>query len=244
MGIEALRARLLRWGDLAAHLIWPEHCPSCGRLATPLCPSCAAALLRGGPGVCSLCGKEMEPRGEGGGFLCPDHPEGFPCLAGGEHEGALREAILSLKYRGARRSGRILGEALGGVLRERLPRADALVPVPLHRKSDRGYNQAALIASGLGGVWGIPLRDCLYWREDVPRRAGPDAASRLLPPGAIGSREPLRGQRLILVDDVRTTGGTLRAAAEALRAAGGIPVGAATLSSAPTGTSRAEARGA
>jgi predicted amidophosphoribosyltransferase len=239
MGVEALRDRLLRWGNLAAHLVWPEHCPSCGRLATPLCPSCAAALLRRSPGVCVLCGKAMEPRGEDGALGCPDHAEGFPCFAGGEHEGALREAILSLKYRGARRTGRILGEALGEALRGALSRADALVPVPLHRNSDRGYNQAALVASGLGGVWGIPVRDCLCWRRDVPRRAGPDSVSRLLPPESIESRESLQGQRLILVDDVRTTGGTLRAAAEALRAAGGIVVGGGARTAAPTTIPRA-----
>jgi predicted amidophosphoribosyltransferase len=113
-----------------------------------------------------------------------------------------------------------------------LPRieADRIFPIPLHRGSDRGFNQAGLIATGLGDVWGIPVEEGLAWSIPVSPRAGATAAERRLPDRAIRATSDLSGIRILLADDVRTTGGTVRAAGTAVRIAGGAVAAAVTVS--------------
>jgi predicted amidophosphoribosyltransferase len=111
------------------------------------------------------------------------------------------------------------------------PDADFLVPVPLRKGSRRGYNQAELIARGASRVWGIPVNDCLRWNRRLPNQARMKSArERALAPGAIGSDKNLRGARVVLVDDVCTTGNTLRAARDAVLAAGAAHAEAAVWS--------------
>lgn len=156
---------------------------------------------------------------------CGVHRGSPLCFSGAVYGEQERAIIWSMKYRGgrsvARRMGRLLAETFGR------PAADYLVPIPLHRESRRGYNQAELLARGAGDVWHIPVLDALVWRRKLPRQAVKLSASeRTLPDDAISAVQGVQaGVAVFLVDDVYTTGGTMRAAAKALTCAGASVAG-------------------
>jgi predicted amidophosphoribosyltransferase len=111
---------------------------------------------------------------------------------------------------------------------ESLARA-TLVPVPLHprRLRSRGYNQAAAIANALARRAGLPVADCLARSGPSLTQVGRDRAERRAgPAGAIHVRAPRAPPRVVLVDDVVTTGATLAACRAALVAAGALEVAA------------------
>jgi ComF family protein len=112
---------------------------------------------------------------------------------------------------------------------------DVLVPVPLHRRRlrERGYNQSALLARELGKLTALPVvSDCLVRiRSAAPQaRAATAAERRSNVAGAFTCCDArLEGRRVLLIDDVATTGATLNACAGALKAAGTVSVWALVL---------------
>ncbi|WP_299300506.1 hypothetical protein [uncultured Fretibacterium sp.] len=204
----------LRWVrdclDLLLHTLWPVACPVCGRLGQVLCGECLSSLLTRQIPRCLSCG---------GPAPCIDHPRSAPILPGAIYEGKVREIIHRLKYGQTRALGPILGRGLAG-LRPR-PSLEVLIPVPLHLKSPRGYNQAEAIALGLGRAWGIPVRSLARWSSDVPARTRLSRAERReLRTEDFVVASDVRGLRVGLVDDVCTTGTTLSRLASACTAAG------------------------
>lgn len=118
--------------------------------------------------------------------------------------------------------GRLLGETFNDIS------ADIIIPVPLHRSGRREYNQSLLLAEGISKVWGIPADDkILFWRNDILPQAGRKSSSRyMIPIDAMGASKSLEGLSVALVDDVYTTGNTLRAAISAVERAAGKVSGA------------------
>jgi ComF family protein len=182
-----------------------------------------------GPGglLCATCVGRLRPYPNEG--LTP----GLDAMAvAWLYDGAVRQAVHSMKYRRRRRVADALADALADAMPA--PPADALVPVPLHpeRLAERGFNQAEELARRLGRRWGLPVcasgltraRDTGHQARlhRAERRANVAGAFVWAGPGA----PPVRP---LLVDDVLTTGSTLAACAEALRAAGAREVRAVAL---------------
>jgi predicted amidophosphoribosyltransferase len=151
-------------------------------------------------------------------------------MAATEYFGACRDVVRVMKYE----NGKSLARSMGVIMAGRLPRpeVDFLVPVPLHSGSEREYNQAEVIASGMSSVWGIPVKVMLSWREDIGRQAiRSSKGGRDLPEGAMSAGGVIAvGSVVLLIDDVFTTGSTLAAASGALREAGILVEGAAVWS--------------
>lgn len=134
--------------------------------------------------------------------------------------------LHALKYRGFRSLGRAFGLLIAPPLRVVSTDVDALVAVPLHptRLRERGYNQAREIARTVARELGLPL---LEWgiarRAATAAQTGRSASARRAGVAhAFAVERDLHGRRIALVDDVVTTGATINALAEALRAAGAV----------------------
>jgi ComF family protein len=212
----------------ALDLFFPPCCLGCGREGDFICPACRESLSPLSSSVCPRCG-----RPQAGGALCPDctGPSRLDGLrAPFVFQGVIRQAIHELKYRNLR----ALAAPLAGMLNDHLAvqpvPGDVLVPVPLHRRRlrERGYNQSALLARELGRLTGRPLVDgCLIRQRYTPPQARTTSAGERQAhvAGAFACRDGrLRGRRVILIDDVATSGATLDACAAALKAAGAAAV--------------------
>ncbi|MCR4817941.1 MAG: hypothetical protein K5841_03160 [Fretibacterium sp.] len=204
------------------HVLWPVSCPVCGRLGEVLCAECAASLFLSPPlSRCLCCG---------GLFPCGRHPGAPRIRSASPYNEKIKSVIFALKYGGLRAIGQHLGAAMAS-LWER-PDTDLLLPVPLHRGSTRGYNQAFEIARGLGRVWDMKAADTIQWTRRLPRRTGLNREERqALRSDDFIIPKQLRGLRVVLVDDICTTGATLTRLAAACKEAGVSVTGAYTVAS-------------
>jgi competence protein ComFC len=152
----------------------------------------------------------------------------------GLYEGVLAEAIHQFKFQGVRRLSKPLGNLL---LSLQLPSADMVIPVPLSKKGliRRGFNQSLLIARVIARHSGIPLNmDALFKTRDTLPQLGLSARDRLTNlKNAFAVRGSLRDLRLLLVDDVITTGATVRECSKMLMKAGAKEVTVFSLARAP-----------
>lgn len=210
-----------------------------------MCTSCVAALEGWGEALrCTLCQREvthedgLDANGVCG--ACLQHPQALDRMGSyGPYRGALRQLIHLLKYDGMRPLGRLLGErcaASGDWLGE----TDMIVPAPLHwtRRWERGFNQSLLLAQEVSRRQGLPcVPRALQRRRATPPQAGLSGRQRRESlRGAFRARRDLvEGKRVLLVDDVVTTGATLESCARALRRAGAVSVKALTAARAELG---------
>ncbi|HVS74363.1 MAG TPA: ComF family protein [Candidatus Acidoferrales bacterium] len=242
MGILS-RQRYERWLttalDAVTSVVFPGPCRLCEELLTrasalPLCDRCLASFQPLPGRICAVCGQPLDARAapEGEALKCRF------CSAGGYgfdsarsyavYEGALVRAIVTLKFEEITPLGSWFARRLAEVVQrggETLA-ADVVVPVPLHgdRLRERGYNQAELIARPLARRLRLPYRPVLLVRT----RPRPDKLHLTLEErwesvrGAFATRpgSKVDNLRVLLVDDVMTTGATLDACARALREAG------------------------
>lgn len=208
------------------NLITPRECFQCGSVGAWLCARCTASLPLLHPIPCPRC---QRPTAAGSAHI--------PCKKNLGLEGCLMAANLShktmelllygLKYHGLKSAAipcaRLLARALteNYSLSER-PVSAALCPVPLHpqRERERGYNQARLICKALSHELSLPLKELLIRTRATKDQVKLNRAQRLL--NLEGAFEPqteaaLQEQVVFLVDDVVTSGATLKAAASALR---------------------------
>jgi ComF family protein len=156
--------------------------------------------------------------------------------AAGLYQEGLREAVHRFKFRGDlgldRPLGELLAEALSG---QAAPgwRPDLVVPVPLHRRrlAERTYNQSLLLARAVARSWRVPVpaRLLLRTRATPPQQGLSAEERRRNLRGAFALRQPLGGERVLLVDDVLTTGATARECARVLRDGGAGEVAVAVL---------------
>lgn len=229
--------------DAALALVYPHACAVCveecveSRADAPACAKCwrATRVFEGGETLCRKCGAlayASLPAEKRGGVRCRrcDAWEFAAARACGPYAGALRASVLSLKREPFvhARLARLLAEAAS---REPLSYATLIVPVPLHaeRERERGFNQAVLLARALVKRTGLRLDEWSLARvtHSERHRAGMDArARRETVENAFHVTRPrlVEGERVLLMDDVFTTGATASACASALLAAGASEV--------------------
>jgi ComF family protein len=198
--------------------------------APGLCRSCWRARRRPGPPACPTCGlplppvegQEVHPCGE----CLADPPPYEACSSAFVYRGPVRSLVLLYKDRRRYPLSRLMGRALARHARRTWPHAswDAVVyvPSPWRRRWSRGFESAGLVAREAAAFLGLPCRRWLRPRKAPVAQKGLTRAQRRQNVRAAFTvaRPNVQGQNLLLVDDVRTTGATLRECARVLSRAG------------------------
>ncbi len=215
----------------------------------PLCPSCRAPL-GDGAGLCASCWSKLsliEPPycarlgipfvyDPGPGLLSMEAIANPPAYdrarAAVRYDDIARSLVLSFKYGDRLDLAPMMGRWMARAGRELLSEADALLPVPLHwrRLWARRFNQAAALARAISAISGVPVLDGGIKRvRATPQQVGLSKAERAdnvqgafrVPPE---QKPAIAGRRLILIDDVLTSGATVDTCARALLRAGAAHV--------------------
>jgi competence protein ComFC len=214
-----------------ADLFYPERCVGCERRASDvLCRTCFDALPRVGSPVCGRCGLPTAFAT----FVCEECKNvdfGFQSArAPLKYDGVGKQVVHALKYRGYKRVvGRLAAPLMLQVVGE--GHFEAVVPVPLHssRLRKRGFNQAELLARGVAEKMKATVSDTLEVVRSTRDQVELSAAQRRANvAGAYTATKPLRG-KILLIDDVFTTGATMSACAGTMVRAGAKEVHALSL---------------
>lgn len=209
--------------------IYPPTCVSCGNLLTAdgkqVCTNCWDSIQR----VTRTHELYLETKGK---LLRSGHVAELASAFIFEKEGAFQHIAHSMKYEGMPSLGLQLGKRIGEVLREWDLSADCIIPIPLHKRKlrERGYNQAEFIARGVSETSGIVFRnDLVKRRKDTQSQTTLNIEERQENVAqafemVTGKSQDIKNKRIIVVDDVITTGATIVSCAHELRAAGAVSV--------------------
>ncbi len=221
---------LKRTAEGAADLLFPRRCPVCDGIVREagekICLSCLGKLKLLTPPWCLCCGKKLSEETE----YCPECRETKQPFARGrmlyEYQSAA-PGIYRFKYGGRREYADFFGEQaalyLGDFIRSVTPQA--LIPIPLHKKRERkrGYNQAELLAEAIGRRMGVPVlrRALVRTRNTVPLKClNPLERQNNLKRAFKIARNDVKLKTIIIIDDIYTTGSTIKEAARVLKQAG------------------------
>jgi len=224
--------------SLALNAVLPPRCLSCGELVErsgALCGLCWTDVVFLAPPYCACCGLPFE-YDLGPDALCGDCARVQPAFDRARsvmrYNDASKRLILGFKHGDRTEGAPAFGAWLARAGAKLIAEAELVVPVPLHRWRllGRRYNQAALLAHALGRETGLPVvSDLLARRRSTPpqgrltrgARARNVAGAFAVKPGRV---EGLTGRRVLLIDDVLTTGATVSACARTLRRSGAAAV--------------------
>ncbi len=228
--------RLARWTGalratlrLAVDVALPHLCPSCREPVADggLCPACWSKLSFIAPPYCERLGIPF-PYDPGPGVLSmeaiADPPAYHRARAAVRYDDISRKLVHALKYSDRHDLAPIMGRWMATAGCELLREADALVSVPLHwrRQWARRFNQSALLAEVIAKAVGVPVAHAALRRvKHTPQQVGLSQSERALNvQGAFrvlaSSGAEVDGRRLLLIDDVLTSGATVDACARAL----------------------------
>jgi competence protein ComFC len=234
--MAALAYSLRKWVNAALALCYPEVCQLCGNCrATPaegfVCTSCRGQVRFIDPPFCERCGTPYEGQITTV-FECANCRELDLDFSSARSAVIAREGVLDIIHRYKYNRALCFEPFLADLLLSRAVPAlatakwDLIVPVPLHptRHREREFNQAERLARRLGAATGVPV-ETSFLRRSVPTQtqtllSRPERIANVRRAFAIRRGKSLDGQRIVLVDDVFTTGATTSACARVLKSAG------------------------
>lgn len=201
--------------------VFPPHCLGCGNEGEIICPECYATIKRVPANVCPYCNAYVSTTGH-----CPNCGNRKPAYnqyrAFAFYGGVIREAVHHLKYQNDVGVARVLAGYLLKVIQTENWEIDLVVPVPLskHKLDQRGYNQAERLASPVAEALKKPLStNALLRIKENASQVDLDVLSRRENVRGVFEANPVlvKGKKILLIDDVYTTGATLESASQALR---------------------------
>lgn len=213
-------------------MLYPRHCPLCDAVisfgANQVCKGCIGKQKRIEPPYCMKCGKTIE---DGTEEYCRDcqgimksYQCGFPAFA---YTGAIKNALYDFKYKNQRNFGDFFADCILEQYGEQIRalQLDGLVPVPVHRDKmrERGYNQAEVLANSLGRRLDLPVYSSYILRivKTNPQKELNDKTrmKNLKNAFKIG-QNAIKLKKVLLVDDIYTSGATIEACTRVLLEAG------------------------
>ena len=216
-------------------LLFPKRCVGCDVEGAFLCGECNDGLPPLEPPYCFICSQP-------GDLMmrlcrrCWERPLQIDSIRSPyRFEGAIRNAVHSLKYRNLRAMAPVLAGLLADFVVSQSIEADLLVPVPLHpkRERSRGYNQSLLLARETGALFNMEASsDALRRVQNTPSQASvPSEDERWanVTNAFQASPDLVGGKRVVILDDVCTTGATQEACSLALKTAGAASAHGLTL---------------
>ncbi len=223
----SLKNRISWFFNSFLDFLFPPICLSCNQEIDKglVCFQCLYKINRSPLGVCAKCGYPLGYNQD-----C-QHCKSMLILPRTRALGFYSEPWLplihALKYQGKKSLAKIFGRSMSGLLNSdpMLKQADALVPIPLHsaRKRERGFNQAELLSLEISDQTGIPILNALKRKKNTKSQITLDPKERIENmQGAfiIKDKQMVINKRVILIDDVITTGATISSAAQVLQNAG------------------------
>lgn len=241
MEFEKIIYGVKKISEIAKDVVFPKSCPMCdevmerGRL---ICKKCEPKLVYIDEPKCKKCGKQIESEET---EYCADcrkaHHYYKRGIAAFQYNDMVSHSIYRFKYHNRRTYAEFYGSAIAERYREEIVRwdADVIIPVPIHERKmiKRGYNQAELIAKELGKNLGIKVDGRILKRvvntrpqkemSRNERKKNTEKAFKI-------SNSVVKYRKIILVDDIYTTGSTVDACSKALLAAGACEVNCVCLS--------------
>lgn len=222
--------RIQKFSRFCADIVYPNRCPCCGEFIPwneYLCTPCREKVLIDADLLCRKCGKAKEE------CMCASLLKYDEAAAVSFYENETKTAVLAMKCSENRNFGFFAGEMLGRWIKNQPEwmRSEGIAAVPMSRikRLTRGYNQADIIAKAVSQETGIPIiKNCIIKRHGFRQQHTLSAAERaentecFIPAG-----RDLEGMRIILCDDILTTGSTLSKCAEILKSCGAKTVYAA-----------------
>jgi len=217
--------QLSKIGGIVLDSIFPKKCVNCGREGSFICPTCQNMLSHLLPPFCAKCGRPNPVEG-----ICVHCVEWHTSIDGirGSFEfgGTIRNAIYELKYNNIRALAPLLAQLLHEFITEFPLPGEVLLPVPLHSKrvKERGYNQSGLLAAELGKLINIPVNETCLVRKiattSQTKTKNVYERRRNVSSAFTCRNDELRDKKVILIDDVTTSGATFDACAKALKESG------------------------
>lgn len=233
---DILKSRGYAVASRLLNLIYPSICPLCSSLSdsfqhSPICTNCWAGIKRYSGPSCRICAVPLVSVHATVCKECLIHSPSFSVVFNyGLYSGALAEAINLMKFSGLRRFANPLGKLLMNL---EMPECDGIIPVPLGKNAlrERGFNQSLLMAKVIAKNLKIPLyMDMLLKIKDTLPQVGLNAKERMKNlRGAFKAGGKISSLRLLLLDDVMTTGATARECSKTLVSAGAKEVTVITL---------------
>ena len=207
---------LIKWWQALEHLLFPPN---------PLCGLCAE-YPSGSVGICQSCLDSLVISWE------KRVIQGYSCFSLFPYQGYGRELVHRLKFQNGYAIACTFGILLGLAAREEpeLAKVDVLVPVPLGpgRLRERGFNQAAILADNISGIWKRPVCNQIVRIRETKVQSGLSSRKRkenMQGAFAILPNFNFQGKHCLVVDDVITSGYTFSAIARLIEQYGGIPQG-------------------
>ena len=213
-----------RWFWMGVDLLYPPSCVGCEKLGVVLCPSCLAKIKKISPPFCICCGAKIT-----NGNIC-SNCEVMPLKISAirswaYYDDITRKALHQLKYRRNLALGETFSHFLSELIKNTDWKIDVITPIPLGRGRyrERGYNQAALLAKPVANKLNIPYRPKIVhrWRETRSQVDLTLSERKNNVAGAFkANRDLALGKRVLIIDDITTSGSTLISCAESLIDAG------------------------
>ena len=216
------------------NILFPPRCVNCGKCGSFLCRKCRNKVVYLQPPLCLRCSKPIRT-----GAICSKCQSQTWDIDGiysiFKYGGAIRQAVIQFKYHNIKALADPLSQLMSSYLIRHNLSFDIIIPVPIHKRRlrERGYNQSSLLAQRLSRMTSIPVMEGILIRtKHTPSQAKSDSIEQRrknIRNAFKCTGHNISGKRILLIDDVCTSGSTLNSCAASLKAAGAASVWGLTL---------------